>query len=150
MRNNQRSVKSKLFNLKEWLTIPETAKHLSIIFGEEVNEADVLRLGLDRHLKLSVNFVNHAHAKRGNKFLPFEEWVANFRKIASWQNARTLALDEGIISVSFSGTDMPFYLKDEELNKDNKQWHFGHDENLKSALLKKLSLKNNLSFFQIW
>lgn len=52
----------KLFNLKKWLTIPETAKHLSLLFEEEVTEADVLRLGLDQHLKLSVYFVNHAHA----------------------------------------------------------------------------------------
>lgn len=56
---------SKLFNLKEWLTVADAARHLSIVFGEEVTEADVLRLGLDGHLKLSVNFVNHAHARYG-------------------------------------------------------------------------------------
>jgi len=55
----------KLFKLKKWLTVPETARHLSIVFGEEVCEADVLRLALDGHLKLSVNFVNHARARRG-------------------------------------------------------------------------------------
>ncbi len=51
---------SKLFKLKEWLTLPDAAKHLAIAFGEEVGEADVLRLALDGHLKLSVNFVNKA------------------------------------------------------------------------------------------
>lgn len=56
---------SKLFKLKEWLTLPDAAKHLSIAFGEEVSEADVLRLALDGHLKLSVNFVNKARAKCG-------------------------------------------------------------------------------------
>lgn len=56
---------SKLFKLKEWLTVPDAAKHLSIAFGEEVSEADVLRLALAGHLKLSVNFVNHTQAKRG-------------------------------------------------------------------------------------
>lgn len=56
---------SKLFNLKKWLTVPDTAKHLSIVFGEEVSEADVLRLALDGHLKLSVNFLNHAQARCG-------------------------------------------------------------------------------------
>lgn len=56
---------SKLFKLKEWLTVPDAAKHLSIAFGEEVSEADVLRLALDGHLKLSVNFVNHAQARCG-------------------------------------------------------------------------------------
>jgi hypothetical protein len=52
----------KLFNLKEWLTVPETAGHLSIIYGEDVTEADVLRLALDGHLKLSVHLVNGAYA----------------------------------------------------------------------------------------
>ena len=35
---------SKLFNLKEWLTLDDAAKHLSIVFGEEVTRADILRL----------------------------------------------------------------------------------------------------------
>lgn len=56
---------SKLFKLKEWLTVPETAKHLSIAFGEDVTEADILRFALDGHLSLSVYFVNHAYARRG-------------------------------------------------------------------------------------
>lgn len=55
---------SKLFKLKEWLTVPETAKHLSGIFQEEVSEADVLRLALDRHIKISVLFVNPCMARR--------------------------------------------------------------------------------------
>lgn len=56
---------SKLFKLKEWLTIPESAKHLSIVFGEKVKDTDVFRLALDGHLKLSVNFVNKARVKIG-------------------------------------------------------------------------------------
>ena len=35
------------------------------MFGEPVSEADVLQLGLDGHLKLSVNFVNGAVARYG-------------------------------------------------------------------------------------
>lgn len=54
---------SKLFNLKEWLTVADAAKHLSIVFGEDVNEADVLRLALDGRLLISVYFVNHAKAR---------------------------------------------------------------------------------------
>lgn len=67
---------SKLLKLKEWLTVPDAARHLSIAFGEEVSEADVLRLALDGHLKLSVNFVNHARAKRGKvvSWLETEWW----------------------------------------------------------------------------
>lgn len=56
---------SKLFKLKEWLTVPDAARHLSIAFGESVSEADVLQLALDGHLKLSVNFVNLAKASKG-------------------------------------------------------------------------------------
>jgi hypothetical protein len=56
---------SKLFKLKKWLTLPDAAKHLSIVFGEEVTEADILRLSLDEHLKLSVHLVNGAVARRG-------------------------------------------------------------------------------------
>lgn len=55
----------KLFNLKKWLTIADAARHLAIVFGEDVTEADVLRLGLDGRLMLSVYFVNHARARCG-------------------------------------------------------------------------------------
>ncbi|WP_426145283.1 hypothetical protein [Polaromonas sp. DSR2-3-2] len=54
---------SKLFKLKKWLTVPDAAKHLAIVFGEEVTEADVLRFGIDGHLKLSVHLVNGAYAR---------------------------------------------------------------------------------------
>jgi hypothetical protein len=55
----------KLFNLKEWLTVADAARHLAIAFGEEVTEADVLRLALDKRLRLSVYFVNHTRARCG-------------------------------------------------------------------------------------
>ena len=57
--------KSMLFKLKEWLTLKDTAQYLSVLFKEDVSEADVLRLGLDGCLKLSVNFVNLSFAKCG-------------------------------------------------------------------------------------
>jgi hypothetical protein len=53
---------NKLFKLKEWLSVAETARYLSILFGEDVAEADVLRLALDGHLKLSVYLTNGAYA----------------------------------------------------------------------------------------
>ena len=58
-----------LYKQKEWLTVPDAAAHLSIAFGENVAEADVLRLGLDRHLTLSVDFVNGATGRLG-KIVP--------------------------------------------------------------------------------
>lgn len=63
---------SKLFNLKEWLTVADAARHLSIAFGEDVTEADVLRLALDGSLRLSIYFVNHAKARCG-KVVPWKE-----------------------------------------------------------------------------
>ena len=63
---------SKLLKLKEWLTTDEAAKRLSISAGEEVTEADILRLALDGHLTLSVYLVNHAKALTG-RFVPFSE-----------------------------------------------------------------------------
>ena len=50
----------KLLNVKDWLTVADAARHLSILLGDDVSEADVLRLALDGHLTLSVHFVNHA------------------------------------------------------------------------------------------
>lgn len=51
---------SKLFELKDWLSLAETTKHLSPILKVEVSEADVLRLGIDDHLKISIRFLNGA------------------------------------------------------------------------------------------
>jgi len=65
---------NKLFKLKQWLTIKEAAKHLSNEYAEPVNEADVLKLGLDRHLTLSVNFINGVPAKKG-KIVPSNEAI---------------------------------------------------------------------------
>jgi hypothetical protein len=62
----------KLFNLKKWLTVADAARHLAIVFGEDVTEADVLRLALDGRLRLSVYFVNHAIALCG-KAISLEE-----------------------------------------------------------------------------
>lgn len=55
---------SKLFKLKEWLSTLEAGKRLSLSFGEDVSEADVLQLALDGHLQLSVHLVNGAYARR--------------------------------------------------------------------------------------
>lgn len=63
---------SKILNLKRWLTIPEAARHLAIAFGEDVSEADILYLALDRKLKLSVDFVNGIKARPG-KVMPIAE-----------------------------------------------------------------------------
>lgn len=50
---------SKILKLQEWFTLSNAAKYLSKKLDEEVGEADILRLGLDRQLTLSVYFANH-------------------------------------------------------------------------------------------
>jgi hypothetical protein len=55
----------KLFKLKNWLTISDTAKYLSTALEEDVTEVDVYRLCLDGHLKLSVELVHDTQARPG-------------------------------------------------------------------------------------
>jgi hypothetical protein len=63
----------KLLKLKDWLTVPEAARYLSILFDEDVTEADVLRLALDGRLALSVNFVTYAVGRCGKIVLAAAE-----------------------------------------------------------------------------
>lgn len=63
---------SKLFNLKEWLTVTDAARHLSIVFGENVTEADVLQLALDGRLRLSV-YLTHDVPARPVEITPIPE-----------------------------------------------------------------------------
>jgi len=62
----------KLLKLKDWLLVPDAARHLSDQLEEDVGEADVLRLALDGHLTLSVNFQSDPTANRG-KFTPLQD-----------------------------------------------------------------------------
>jgi hypothetical protein len=78
-----------LLKLKEWLTLADAARHLAILFGEEVGEADVLRLALDGHLTLSVHLVNHAEARTG-RLVPFDE--ARLRTLPSFDGEAILTL----------------------------------------------------------
>lgn len=55
--------------LLEWVTVPQAAKHLSASFGEEISEADIYQLALDKRMTLSVNLVNGAFARFG-KIIP--------------------------------------------------------------------------------
>lgn len=82
----------KIFNLKEWLTVADAARHLSIVFGEDVTEADVLRLALDKRIRLSVNFVNGA-AGRVGRIVPIDE--AEYEEIPSPSGKGTLRLYGG-------------------------------------------------------
>ena len=74
---------NKLMSLKQWVTVLDAAHYLSAVWNSEpVSEADVLHMGLDGHLRLSVKLVNYT-AVRPAKFLPipkeniFEKPLAN-------------------------------------------------------------------------
>jgi len=64
---------SKLLKLKKWLTIPEAAKQLTGVCGEEVTENDILRFALDGHLRLSVVLVNSIPARVGHMVVVNEQ-----------------------------------------------------------------------------
>lgn len=78
--------KSKLFELKEWLTVPEAARNLSTMFGEDVGEADVLQLALDGRLKLSVLFLNDTNAVKIGRLVSFEDWSLFVKTNTSWDS----------------------------------------------------------------
>jgi hypothetical protein len=83
----------KLLNLKRWLTVPDAARHLSILFGEDVTEADVLHLALEGHLTLSVDFVNHTTGRCGPT-IPLQD--AKRRRVKSPLNKEWIDLVEGL------------------------------------------------------
>jgi hypothetical protein len=56
---------SKLLQFKEWLSLEEATRHMSIALTEPVTVADLLRLALDGHLTLSVHLVTYTHGKQG-------------------------------------------------------------------------------------
>lgn len=66
----------KLLKFKEWVTLEEAVRHLSQMFEDEVYESDVLRLALDGHLTLSVNFVNGSQARRA-RVIPVHQALMN-------------------------------------------------------------------------
>lgn len=63
---------SKLLKLREWLLLPEAAKYLSLVVGEPISEADLLRFALDKRLTLSVHFVNLGVGRVG-RVVPIEQ-----------------------------------------------------------------------------
>lgn len=108
---------SKLFKLKEWLTIKETAQHLSVVLGETVEEKDIYRLALDGHLRLSVDFVNHAQAQIG-KIVGhdgIEYFEASLGVIESLQESLNLSIEEPLLLPSSTKIG-----EDEYINLEDK------------------------------
>ena len=109
----------KLFILKKFLTIPDAAKHLTIAFGEDVAEADILRLVLDGHFKLSVNLVNKARARVG-RVVGWEEteWRLLPTEFSLLKDLKTLDTVEDFESIPLDAAQ-----KIKEIpNKDKKNY----------------------------
>lgn len=106
---------SKLFELKNWLSIPEAAKHLTSTLEEEVTAADVLRLALDGHLKLSAHIGNDVKARRG-KLIPINE--ADYKEAKSFNSEGTVRLYGGIIVLT-NGQESHIIKIDNEIFKLN-------------------------------
>lgn len=101
----------KLFKLKEWVTLTDAAKYLSLSLDEEVSQVDLLRLVLDKHLTLSVLFVNKVPAKKGKK-IPYSEVL--FKEIPSLFNENvTIQIPDSIEIINNYFKDK-FYIKLED------------------------------------
>jgi hypothetical protein len=94
----------KLLKFKAWLTVPETARYLSTLFGEDVTEADALRLALDGRLTLSVRFLNMVAAQCGKT------------TAAAQQTQIPALIERGVIWRDFDGV----CLGDVKVDLDNK------------------------------
>lgn len=123
---------SKLFGLKEWLTLPEAARRLTDTFEEQVTDADVLRFVLDGRLKLSVLFANSTTARHG-KVIPIED--ASYREFTlggtktvreysgpvfytNGKESHALNLAEGVVQIS-GVYDLPM-IGNEVVDVENK------------------------------
>lgn len=54
---------SKLFKLKSWLTVDDSAQYLSIAFGEKISALDMLQFVLDKRIKVSISLMNRVPTK---------------------------------------------------------------------------------------
>ena len=86
---------SKIFKLREFLTLEESASYLKIALNEPVSITDLYRLALDGHLKISIDFVNHAYARKGKwvKTSDIEFYTKDFSDIFGKECKHTLPLN---------------------------------------------------------
>jgi hypothetical protein len=111
------AVSTKLFQLKEWLTIEDAAKQLTILLNEEVSEIDLYQLSLDGRLTISVYFPIGATAKLGSLINQDEVKIINGPHpffddqtipmpdsieldVKGFANAGWLRLDENILKIN--------------------------------------------------
>ena len=83
----------KLLKLKKWVSVGDAARHLAILLGERVDEADMFRFALDGHITLSVNFVNGARGRLGS-LVPRERVL--WETVPSIDGLRAVEIPHGI------------------------------------------------------
>jgi hypothetical protein len=84
---------NRLRKFKEWHSVDDAARYLEIGLGERVTSADVLRLALDGHLKLSVHLVNGAFAR---PLFPVDAREVVFEDVPSLDG-------EGVVAIATAG-----------------------------------------------
>jgi hypothetical protein len=100
---------SKLFKLKQYLTVEEATKYLSSSIEEPVSLADLYSLVLDKHLTMSVRLISRAYAKGGQYITP-EDSDSN-----TFQIEKNLATNEVL--------DEPYQIcLDDELQVGENRW----------------------------
>lgn len=92
---------SKLFKFKPWLAVPDAARHLSVIFEEEVREEDLFRLALDGKLTLSVVFPD---APLGVLFEPVTDDEIEFHDLPSLNGEGIVRVPTRAITLAPSGS----------------------------------------------
>lgn len=92
---------SKLFNIKEWVTIEDAAKYLTTTLGEKYDPADILQLAIAGRLIISVYIVNKVFVLTGKVF-PKNQLIGKIigKSDEILENGDLLIFDEGVCSIS--------------------------------------------------
>lgn len=98
---------SKLLNLRSWFDLHDAATILATAFGEKVSDVDVLRLALDKQLKISIRLINEAYGRECREIQPSDiEW----REIPSLDGKRTLKLPVNGKTLYFEETETLYHI----------------------------------------
>jgi hypothetical protein len=86
---------SRVFRMRDWVSLEEAAKHLSTVFQEEVSDIDILGLGLGDKIRLSVR-IDAPTLMRLCKFITLSEATDD---PAPYENAQALVSSGDVFSV---------------------------------------------------
>ncbi len=107
---------TKLFQLKEWLTIRDTARQLTSMLNEDVSEADIYQLALDGNLIISAYLPNGVDAKKG-RLVQYEE--VKWRELPELDDSEFIKRPDGKIDVIHKKTKPLIHMPDALLIDDD-------------------------------